>query len=294
MEQKKLQAKEEIEKGPPSNTISLNGLAAALNQSVTSTTNGINGNNGANNGVNNGVNGNNGVVNGYSTIKKKNPPPPPPQKTIKQAPLPVTGLIDKPPHLPAPDYDSITSLNFDSNNDKNEQINHSNHVSRNHQFNQNNHHQVINQNGVKGTMGRVAASEMQKASGNAAEMESIESFQMTHPLSQVPHPPPVYFSERRSGPPTMKKIQRPISVIVGEYGNGNRKEPTKFDFIDGKDEHCRGNGEDVGVRLKNELEQTLSRSNLRKRNEINVRFVFRKIIQLIYCHIVFLFLGLSN
>lgn len=266
-EQKKL-AKDETDKAPAAtNTISLNGLAAALNQNTSSITphpvlNGTNGNS--------GQNGNNGTL----AIKKKaNPPPPPPQKIVKQVSLPV-GLIDKPPHTPAPDYDSIISLNDLNGQENGQQFQN---VQQIQQFHKKNGHIPHNEgpNGIspqtKGTMGRVAASEMQKANGNAAEMESIESFKMTHPASPVPHPPPVYFSERRSGPPTMKKIQRPISVIVGEYGNANRKEPTKFDFIEGRDDHLGNkNGEDVGVRLKNELEQTLSRSNLRMRNEMNV------------------------
>ena len=267
LEQKKL-AKDETDKAPATNSISLNGLAAALNQNSSSA---------ASHSVSNGIsvqNGNGATANvTLNKSKKANPPPPPPQKIIKQVSLPV-GLIDKPPHTPAPDYDSITSLNdLNGHNgqDNGRQFNQQ-------QFNQHNGH--VQQNGgsngvspqTKGTMGRVAATEMQRASGNAAEMESIESFKMTHPASPIPHPPPVYFSERRSGPPTMKKIQRPISVIVGEYGNGTRKEPTKFDFIEGRDDLRKGNGEDVGVRLKNELEQTLSRSNLRKRNEMNVSF----------------------
>ena len=241
LEQKKL-AKDETDKAPATNTISLNGLAAALNQNSTSVTSlpVLNGSNG--NSVQNG----NSATLIVGSNKSKKAPPIPPQKIVKQVSLPV-GLIDKPPHTPAPDYDSITSLNDLNGHNGQEngrQFAQNSHVQ---QFNQTNGH--VQQNGVvpqtKGTMGRVAASEMQKASGNAAEMESIESFKMTHPASSIPHPPPVYFSERRSGPPTMKKIQRPISVIVGEYGNGTRKEPTRFDFIEGRDDHMgKGKGED--------------------------------------------------
>ncbi|CAO1377955.1 unnamed protein product [Diamesa serratosioi] len=121
---------------------------------------------------------------------------------------------------------------------------------------------------TKGTMGRIAMAEMAKASGNAAELESIESFKMTNPASPVPHPPPLYFSARSNGPPTMKKINRPVSVIVSEYGsNGTSKEPRKFDFINNANGDENGANEDMSMRLKNELEKTLSRSNLRRRSD---------------------------
>lgn len=122
----------------------------------------------------------------------------------------------------------------------------------------------------KGTMGRMAMQEAIKANGSAAEMESIESFQLNNPSSQIPVPPPMYFSSQKSGPPTMKKIQRPVSVIINSYDD--KKEPGKFDFIDSQS-NSHGNGyqqrvhEDMSTRLKNELEKTLSRSNLRRRSD---------------------------
>lgn len=105
-----------------------------------------------------------------------------------------------------------------------------------------------------------------KANGDLAEMESIESFQLNNPSSLIPVPPPMYFSGAKSGPPTMKKIQRPVSVIINSYDD--KKEPGKFDFIGAQ---ANGNGyqrmnEDMSTRLKNELEKTLSRSNLRRRS----------------------------
>lgn len=117
-------------------------------------------------------------------------------------------------------------------------------------------------------MGRVAASEMAKASGDAAEMESIESFKLMNPSSPVPRPPSLYFAPQSTGPPTMKKCQRQVSVTIGEYGNmaANRKEPNKFNFIS-KLEDKKNREEDVSQKLKNELEMTLSRSNLKKRND---------------------------
>lgn len=106
--------------------------------------------------------------------------------------------------------------------------------------------------------------EMAKANGDMAEMESIESFHLNNPSSPVPVPPPMYFSLQKSGPPTMKKIQRPISVIVSSYGN--KKEPGKFNFIESEQINNNKN-EDMSMRLKNELEKTLSRSNLRRRSD---------------------------
>lgn len=122
-------------------------------------------------------------------------------------------------------------------------------------------------NSVKGTMGRCAASEMAKANGDMADMESIESFKLNNPSSPKPRPPSVYFNPQSSGPPTMKKSLKPISVTIGEYTSG-RKEPTKFDFI--KRNGNEIDDEDVSSKLKNELEKTLSRSNLKKRNETDL------------------------
>lgn len=138
----------------------------------------------------------------------------------------------------------------------------------------------------KGTMGRMAMQEAIKANGDLAEMESIESFQLNNPSSQIPAPPPMYFSSQKSGPPTMKKIQRPVSVIINSYDD--KKEPGKFDFIEAQsitqNNGHNGNGlgnsyqrmqqEDMSTRLKNELEKTLSRSNLRRRSDSMVSFYF--------------------
>lgn len=122
---------------------------------------------------------------------------------------------------------------------------------------------------AKGTMGRMAMQEAIKANGDLAEMESIESFQLNNPSSQIPVPPPMYFSLQKSGPPTMKKIQRPVSVIINSYDD--KKEPGKFDFIDvqsnGNPYNNQRADEDMSTRLKNELEKTLSRSNLRRRSD---------------------------
>uniref|UniRef100_A0A1B0CAE9 PDZ domain-containing protein n=2 Tax=Lutzomyia longipalpis TaxID=7200 RepID=A0A1B0CAE9_LUTLO len=131
-------------------------------------------------------------------------------------------------------------------------------------------HVATNGGSVRGTLSRVAASEMAKANGDMAEMESIESFKLTNPSSPPPRPPSHYFAPQSSGPPTMRK-NRPVSVTIGEYGQVGRKEPAKFNFIARPDESPRnGNDEDMSQRLRNELEMTLSRSNLKKRSDIEM------------------------
>uniref|UniRef100_A0A182I876 PDZ domain-containing protein n=1 Tax=Anopheles arabiensis TaxID=7173 RepID=A0A182I876_ANOAR len=87
----------------------------------------------------------------------------------------------------------------------------------------------------KGTMGRVAASEMAKASGDSAELESIESFKLNNPQQPPVRPPSYYFCPQATGPPTMKKSQKPIAVTISEYATsaGRTEEPkktTRFDF----------------------------------------------------------------
>ncbi|XP_050068904.1 uncharacterized protein LOC126557242 [Anopheles maculipalpis] len=86
----------------------------------------------------------------------------------------------------------------------------------------------------KGTMGRVAASEMAKANGDSAELESIESFKLNNPQPPPARPPSYYFCPQATGPPTMKKSQKPIAVTISEYATSARtEEPTKstrFDF----------------------------------------------------------------
>lgn len=127
---------------------------------------------------------------------------------------------------------------------------------------------------MKGTMGRCAAHELAKASGDAAELESIDSFKLTNPSSPTPKPPSLYFNSQSSGPATLKKPTKSVSVTIGEYA-GRKEPPSKFDFIskqNGDDQTPNSvpppppNG-DVSDRLKSELERTLSRSNLKARND---------------------------
>lgn len=113
-------------------------------------------------------------------------------------------------------------------------------------------------------MGRVAASELAKANGDTAELESIESFQMTNPEPAAVRPPSYYFCPQNTGPLTMKKSQKPIAVTISEYIGGGGgpeqpKKPTRIDF-------GAAGGDSIGS-LKYELEKTLSLSNLRQRSE---------------------------
>lgn len=129
-------------------------------------------------------------------------------------------------------------------------------------------------------MGRCAAHEIAKANGDAAELASIDSYKMTNPASPEPKPPSLYFNAQSSGPATLKKPLRSVSVTIGEYA-GRKEMPKQFDFI-GKgaaesEKLVASNGDaadvDVTGRLKSELESTLSRSNLRARNDSEVNIL---------------------
>ncbi|XP_059619167.1 uncharacterized protein LOC132263422 [Phlebotomus argentipes] len=180
-------------------------------------------------------------VNSSPRIKPTTAPPPPPVSSALPFADGAKNIAEcRPPASPSPDYEDESPV-------------------RNH---------TANGGSVRGTLGRVAACEMAKANGDMAELESIESFKLTNPSSPPPRPPSVYFAPQNSGPPTMKRNHRPVSVTIGEYGQMVRKEPAKFNFIARPDENSRNGGdEDMSQRLRNELEMTLSRSNLKKRSD---------------------------
>lgn len=139
--------------------------------------------------------------------------------------------------------------------------------------------------GGGGTMGRCAAHEMAKATGDAAELESIDSYKLTNPASPPPKPPSSYFQLAATGPATLKKPVRSVAVTIGEYGGARKEAPRQFDFIASQNGgrnggvdtidygNNGGNGggaerdADVSHRLKSELESTLSRSNLKTRTD---------------------------
>lgn len=79
----------------------------------------------------------------------------------------------------------------------------------------------------------------------------------------------MYFSSPRSCPPTLKKNHKQVSVMINTYDD--KKEPGKFGFIE-NESNKMNNNDDMSSRLKNELEKTLSRSNLKNRSESIVSF----------------------
>lgn len=128
-------------------------------------------------------------------------------------------------------------------------------------------------------MGRRAAHAVARATGDAAELQSIDSYKLTNPASPAPKPPASYFQSAATGPATLKKAARPVAVTIGEYGGARKEAPKQFDFIgangnaavDAVDNGTSGivtkGSNDMSHRLKNELESTLSRSNLKSRTD---------------------------
>lgn len=104
-----------------------------------------------------------------------------------------------------------------------------------------------------------------KANQETAELESIDSFQLSNPQTNVPLPPSMYFCSQRSYPPTLKKNHKQVSVMINTYDD--KKEPGKLEFIESESYHNANGGCDMSSRLKSELEKTLSRSNLKHRSE---------------------------
>lgn len=111
-----------------------------------------------------------------------------------------------------------------------------------------------------------------KANHETAELESIDSFQLSNAQTNVPSPPSIYFSSPRSCPPTLKKNHKQVSVMINTYDD--KREPGKFGFIESESYHIANGGGDMSSRLKSELEKTLSRSNLKHRSESIVSLMF--------------------
>lgn len=124
------------------------------------------------------------------------------------------------------------------------------------------------------TVSRLMNKEKIKANHETAELESIDSFQLSNPQTNVPSPPSMYFSSPRSYPPTLKKAPKQVSVMINTYDD--KTEPGKFGFFESSDkgyhQHATNNG-DMSSRLKSELEKTLSRSNLKHRSESIVSLI---------------------
>lgn len=163
---------------------------------------------------------------------------------------------DSPPPTPTPDYSIETMPALYHKNSSNKSI-----VAN-----------TSSSSPMKGTMGRCAAHEIAKANGDAAELESIDSFKLTNPASPTPKPPSLYFNKQSSGPTTLKKPlqQRPLSAVtvtIGEYPDGRSKDPpSKLDFIAAQNEPDIDRND--GDRLQSELLKTLNRSNLKARNDM--------------------------
>ncbi|XP_045479127.1 harmonin isoform X2 [Harmonia axyridis] len=111
--------------------------------------------------------------------------------------------------------------------------------------------------------------------GNAdnVEMESLESFELYNNTGNKPRPPDIYFSNSptngsiSSGTSTLRK-QRPVSVTIGEYGNGTIRKPGKLNFLqNNRDEVDQRRRQTVTSQFATELAQTLNRSNLKRRTE---------------------------
>lgn len=105
------------------------------------------------------------------------------------------------------------------------------------------------------------------------EMESLESFELYSHTGNKPKPPDIYFSKTSangsisSGTSTLRK-QRPVSVTIGEYGNGTLRKPGKLNFLqNGKDEMDERKRQTITSQFASELAQTLNRSNLKRRTE---------------------------
>ncbi|GLV35768.1 uncharacterized protein CBL_01080 [Carabus blaptoides fortunei] len=166
--------------------------------------------------------------------------PPVPQKTAhQQQPLP--------PPCPSPDYDTLSIHSALSNTFPR----HSPSAKR---------LQTPNRSLSPGALSK-----------DCVDMDSLESFKLNHPAAPDPKPPSTYFNKPpaspASGKSTLKKT-RPVSVTIGEYPSGtNRRPPSKFDFLtNGNADHV--DGTPITSRLQSELVQTLSRSNLKKRTEM--------------------------
>ncbi|XP_014280394.1 whirlin isoform X2 [Halyomorpha halys] len=119
-----------------------------------------------------------------------------------------------------------------------------------------------------------------KRRGDIVEMQSLESFKLTNPSTVKPKPPSTYFSR---GPPgsensnglssnsststiPLKEGSKPI-VTIREYPGGReRKNPSKFDFLQNSSKGTSNQDEPITSRLQNELCQTLSRATTLTKN----------------------------
>lgn len=189
---------------------------------------------------------------------------PKPSNKPKAPPVPQK-VYNIPPPCPTPDYDTL-SLNSVSNT-----------LPR-----------------QKTTQNDLYSNNTQHPYNEEVDMESLESFKLNNPSTVRPKPPDIYFNRPISSPSsghssqnsTLSKKSRPVSVTIGEYPTGtNRKLPSKFQFLNSgssEGECSETDSQPITSRLASELAQTLSRSNLRKRTESLVSYLFRKCFKINY------------
>lgn len=80
-----------------------------------------------------------------------------------------------------------------------------------------------------------------------------------------PPPPPMHGPTAAAKGPAPPKPNRSISVTIGEYDS--KKEPSKLGFLN-RANSAFGGGSSTSEMLQNELQMTLSRSNLKKSAEV--------------------------
>lgn len=86
-------------------------------------------------------------------------------------------------------------------------------------------------------------------------------------ISAIPPPPPPLQKLSLTKGPAPPKPTRQISVTIGEYDS--RKEPSKLGFLNkANKDNSPGGGASTSEMLQNELQLTLSRSNLKKTSDV--------------------------
>jgi len=59
----------------------------------------------------------------------------------------------------------------------------------------------------------------ENCSSESAELISLDSYKLVNSTTLPPVPPEMYFTSAKSGPATLQKIQRPVSVIIDAFDN---------------------------------------------------------------------------
>lgn len=203
------------------------------------------------------------VVSPTPNLKPSSKPkaPPVPQKTYQQP---------SPPPCPTPDYDTLSINSSMSNGTLTKQMQQLQYL----------------QNGIPKPPNHITNNN-NSYTKDCVDMDSLESFKLNNPCSTKPKPPNTYFNNKprltgqaslgahspsSSQNSTMRK-QKAVSVTIGEYPSGSKRQPIKFEFLNGNENGDQVDGslveasETISSRFASELAQTLSRSNLRKRTE---------------------------